>query len=443
MAFPIEFHEIPPDGYSKEQYQAPEIAWKGTPMGKRISIIICILMMILLPGCGNRHEPKDLAVVNSIVYDVLGNGNFKVTGEFLNPSSSGSGGGDTGGGSGGGGKSPTLTAVGESDSIRGALSNLGLSVEKELFGGHNKVRFLSEKFARMELGGFFDYQMRDYTTDETPFIIVIEGDEPERIYTCMIGMSEKVGDYIDDLGRNIINGNSKAVTVTALDFIKDYYNDGKEPVAGRLRIVECESKPSGNVKSDSKKQTSEGSEQAQNYRVDLEGLSVFKGGKLVGFMDPIEARAYNFITGSAGMAYFTVKSDDKNTILELNNVKPELKVKIEGDSIGLSVKLKTNATIVEAGDSLDLTKSEVLDEIGQKAGKQIEEELKAAIQKAQKQFQSDIYGFGKVTHIKYPEKWKEISSDWNSHFSKADLDVTVNVTINRTGQIKKSFTMEN
>jgi hypothetical protein len=31
-AFPNEFHEIPPDAISKEQYQAPEIAWKGTPM---------------------------------------------------------------------------------------------------------------------------------------------------------------------------------------------------------------------------------------------------------------------------------------------------------------------------------------------------------------------------------------------------------------------------
>lgn len=398
----------------------------------RLGIIFCVLAMTLLSGCGDRIEPKKLSVVNSIIYDVSENGMYKVTAEFLNPSKS------ENSEDSGGGKSPTLTSIGESESLRGALSNLALSIEKHVFGGHNKARFLSENFAGNDMSQFFDYLLRDHLTDETPLLVVIRGDEPEKIYSCMIGMSEMVGNYIDDLSANQKSNNSKGVIVTTLDFIKDLYNDGKEPVAGLVDMVECEAKPSGNVKSDS----SDMGEKEKNFRIKYEGLAAFKDGKLVGFMDGVEARAYNFITGNIGTAFAAIPSGAGHTVLEIRDVKPELKASLSGEKFDLSVIIKGNLLVVEEAGNSDPTNPEAIKSIEQSVNTQLEEEITAAIEKAQKEFKSDIFGFGKLVHMKHSEKWKEISRDWNNYFSEATIDVSVDTTVKRTGEIKKPFAVE-
>ena len=73
-------------------------------MMKKIGLIICLLIVLISAGCWNKKEPKDLAIVNSIIYNKTQDGSYEVTVEILDLSGSGkksvTGGGSSGGSSG-------------------------------------------------------------------------------------------------------------------------------------------------------------------------------------------------------------------------------------------------------------------------------------------------------------------------------------------------------
>jgi hypothetical protein len=45
-------------------------------------------------------------------------------------------------------------------------------------------------------------------------------------------------------------------------------------------------------------------------------------------------------------------------------------------------------------------------------------------------------------HDQHPEKWREIKDNWDDYFSKAPVSITVESTVDRSGQIKEPFEME-
>jgi len=114
-------------------------------MKKGLYIILGVIVAVVLSGCWSRKEPKTLALVNSVIYDLGDDGGYQVTIEVINPSA-GSGIKD-----GGNGKSPNITAMSKGSSVPEAIRNVSESLEKEIFGGHNKVRFFTERFAKKDI----------------------------------------------------------------------------------------------------------------------------------------------------------------------------------------------------------------------------------------------------------------------------------------------------
>ena len=408
-------------------------------MKKIICAMLCIFISITLSGCWSRKEPKILALVNSAIYDLSDTGGYKVTIEVINPSAQG------GVQDGGSGKSPNITATGKGSSIPEAIRNVSESIDKVIFGGHNKVRFFSERFARKDMTVVMDYLLRDHLTDERPLMVVIRADDPKRVYSCMIGLSETVGDYLESIAKTQPDITSQSVFVTTLDFIKDYYEDGKQPVAGVIELVECDSKPSNNTVVDAN--NAQGSQNSpdgsdKQYRIVYKGLAAFQDNKLVGYMDEIEARAYNFITDNIQRAVISIPSENDQTVVVVNRSKAAIKTEIKKDRVIVDVQIKISMSIIQENGILDISKAEALKTVEADFNKQMAEEIIAAVQKAQAEFQSDIFGFGVAMHKQHPEKWKEIKEDWDDYFAKAAINVSVESTVNRSGEIKQPFRLE-
>lgn len=404
-----------------------------------LCIILCVILSISLSGCWSRKEPKTLALVNSAIYDLGDNGGYQVTIEVINPAAQGSA------KEGGSGKSPNITATSSGISLPEAIRNVAESLERIVFGGHNKVRFFSERFAQKNMSSIMDYLLRDHLTDENPLMVIIRHDDPEQVYSCMLGLSETVGDYLDSMSETQPDTTSKSVFVKTLDFIKDYYDEGKQPVAGVVELVECESKPSNNASTDSSNaqgsQNSQGSSD-KKYRIVYKGLAAFKDDKLVGYMDEIEARAYNFITGNIGRAVISIVSENSETVVIVQDSKAEIKTEIKDDQITVNVKIETQMSIIQENGTIDISKMEPLKSVEAAVNRQLAEEITAAIQKAQTEFQSDIFGFGQSVHKQHPEKWNEIKENWDDYFAKAAINVSVESTVDRSGEIKQPFKLE-
>ncbi|NLN46210.1 MAG: Ger(x)C family spore germination protein [Clostridiaceae bacterium] len=402
-------------------------------MKRRLCVILLIMMLVTSTGCWDRVEPQKLAEVNSALYDIRDNGQYCVVYEIVNPTSSG---GTGGGGGGGNEKSPYTIASGEGDSFREAIGSIMRSTEKNIFGGHNKVRLFTERFAQKEMLSMLEFVARARFMDETSLMIVIKDAVPEDIHFSAVGLSDLMGDYLEDLANEQMRRTSKSVSVTTLDFIKDCYLEGKQPVMGVAELAEGGNKSSGNTVSGG------GGDDDAPQIILYEGLAAFKDNRLVGYMNGIEARAYNIVVNTVDASYISVHSGDRQTVMKIDSSKADLKTFLEDDRIIVRVNIKAKLHVVEESGNLDVSKAEPLKTVEARFNELMQSEVEAAIRKAQTEFRSDIFGFGRQVNIQHPDRWPEFKENWDDHFADATVEVAVESSVTRTGQIKEPLALE-
>ncbi len=77
-----------------------------------------------------------------------------------------------------------------------------------------------------------DFYKRGYVTDERPYLIVIKNEDPMLIYQAEKGLSDRVGDYVYDIANGREESLLSAEFIQTIDFIRDYYDEGKQCVMG-------------------------------------------------------------------------------------------------------------------------------------------------------------------------------------------------------------------
>ena len=408
---------------------------------KLICIMHYIIIVTLFSGCWSRVEPKDLSMVNSVLYDINDNGDAQIIVEIMNAAPQTGSKGNT---------SPKISSIMmfcEGKTMPEAIRDETKSIDKVLFGGLNKARLFTEKYAKKGIAPLLDYLSRDHLTDERPLAIVVQDDDPKRIYTCETGLSDMIGNYFESLSHTQHKSTCESVFISSLEFKKDFYDDGKQPVMGLAKIIEDKTQPSDTSQSGSQ-ESQTGSQGTPNntekkYYIRYEGLAAFKDDKLVGSMNGIETRAYNLITNNFDTTLVSIPTGSDFTVVSIAKAKTTIRTNVENKLAKIDVKIKTVLSILQAGDeTLDISKSEVIKIIEQGFNKQLEAEIAKSIEKAQREFNSDIFGFGCSVHAQHQKEWKELKENWDDIFSKAKITVTVESTAVREGEIQRPFALE-
>jgi len=416
-------------------------------MRTRANFVVCMLIYLLfmLSGCWNQTEPKDYAVADSALYDLTEDGKYKVTIEYMDFS----GGSSAGQSASGGGIVSFITETAEGTSVREATAKISMTIDKKVFGGHNYVRLFSEAMAKKGIGELLDYFMRSALTDETPYMVILKGDDTNKIYTASLGLSDTIGTYYINLEKNEPETISRGIFITTLDFIKDYYREGKQPVAGTLELMESEEK-TGAGAGDTSSSGSSGSEGASSSgdsnkknKIVYQGLAAFKDLKLVGYLDGIETRAYNFLTNNMGTTYIPISLGNDTITLRVISSSAKIKTSIKDNQVSVDINVKVGTKISTFGGDQNIMDKSVQDEMEQTFNAQIKGELEAAIKKVQQEFKSDIFGFGAYFHEQHPNEWRQIKSTWDdAYFPEAVVNVSVNSVIYRVGQLTEALIEE-
>nr|WP_278183720.1 Ger(x)C family spore germination C-terminal domain-containing protein [Ruminiclostridium cellulolyticum] len=70
----------------------------------------------------------------------------------------------------------------------------------------------------------------------------------------------------------------------------------------------------------------------------------------------------------------------------------------------------------------------------------MKEEAQKTLEKCQKEYKSDIFGFGMYTFQKYPKYWGKSKNIWDEEiFPKLKINIDVNGNIVRSGMLIKSI----
>lgn len=401
-------------------------------MKKITAIISGIILIFSLYGCWDRVESRSLALINSILYDLNDEEGYEVTVEIRNPAAAGGEGG-------GSDMAPSITVSEKGPTISETVSRMAVHLERRIFGGQNRARIFSEKFAKKGMEGALDFFSRDRIADEKPLVVVVRHQDPKIIFKAKKGLADVLGDYVANLMENQGRTFGQATFVNTLTFLQDLLSDGKQPVAGLLDVVPIEDKKEAKSAGAGDQGSNGGEEEnpEETLRLEYKGLAAFKDGKLVGYFNGEEATAYNFITNNMKTAYISIDADGCKITAFIDKANTDIKALPDGDGIKFEVVMDIKLALSQVDGNLDVLDKETEDYIHQIFNEKIKEKLEKAIVKAQTEFNSDIFGFGSHIHRQHPQKWKTMKENWGDMFGSTEIDVKVTTEIKVSGEFKQ------
>jgi spore germination protein KC len=252
--------------------------------------------------------------------------------------------------------------------------------------------------------------------------LIAKGNAAADVLGLSGGIEDIPGVYLEHIIKNQ-SSNAKTIAVHGFQHYRNSLTEGIHPVFG---IIELRKK-SNTVKTKAS---------TDDFEISLEGSALFKD-FLEGFLDGIETRSYNFVRGKVkgGVLVVPIGSLIDVSSIEILSAKSDNEVELTGENIKIKTHVKIKGMLVEETAKINIKEPTMLKHIEKIASNEIKSEIEDTIKKVQKEYKSDIFGFGQLVHRKYPKVWKSLKENWDEHFSKADINVNVEVSILQTGLI--------
>lgn len=374
-------------------------------MKKRLLLFIGIIIpMTILSGCWNYTEIDKIAIVSGVAIDKGREGNkFMITAEIVEIQGSLTQGNV---------KARRIQAEGET--LFDAIRNILRISAKKLYWNHTKAVVLSQEVAKEDLIHILDFLSRDNQTRLTLNLFVSrektawELFEQQSITTDIRGFEM---DYMLISNNNL----SKSGAMDMIELIDTISSEGISPYL-----------PSIGITLNDGKKTSE-----------LNGIAVFQKDKLLGFLDGSDTKFFLFakdrIKGGVLMISPEESHQDHKVTLEILNNTTKIRPVYLDEKLTMKINIHTEVVIGENDFLIDYINREGRSQLKAAAEQQLKEDVQNVIHKIQKDFGSDILGFGRIIKAYHPSLWKNIKYQWDELFKTVAVDVHVELDIIGSG----------
>lgn len=355
-------------------------------------LLLSLLPLFSLSGCWNYSEIDDMSIVAGVAVDKNpADGKLLLTAELI----------DTSGGvdkTQAGFKMITLSGDTMFEIVRNMISMTG----KKLFWSHAKCIILSEEVAREGLIKAIDWYSRDTETRSDVFVFV----SGEKTAREILDLNRTKGTVISFELAQLMRDEkhiSSAPVVEIWDFIDKLETRGYNAVAPMIYVHE---------KNGSK-----------NERV--EGTAVFVKDRMTGKLSGEETKSTLLIKKAVegGVLVVGDKHGKPSYSLEIIANRTKVKPKMVHDELVMEIDTLTTTGLDEMMTAEGFMKGERVEDIEKRAGEELRQNILAVVHKLQREYHSDILGFGQTVHENQPEIWSKVKDRWPEVF--ADLEVTV------------------
>ncbi|MDF2787390.1 MAG: hypothetical protein K0S80_488 [Neobacillus sp.] len=376
-------------------------------------LLIRGITLIFLTGCWNRVEINDIAIVTAIGLDLVEDDQLRLTLQVAVPSKL-----VTGGTGESGGKS-TIVISETGASVSEAYRNIQGKLSRRIFFSQSRVLLIGEDLAKKGVFHIVDFHTRYAEPRINSFIMFTKG-KASKILNSMPKFESVSAEETRELAKM-----SVGLKIYVRDFLNMLLTEGIEPFASQFTLKPLE------VSTKNKS----GETQAVN------GIAVFKGDKLVGWMDEGETRGLLWMRNEIKTGVITIKVPEEkgggNISMEIvkgeTNIVPILK---QGE-LKLDVDVVTELSVIENDSKLNLFETKVIEEIQTYAEVEISKRIEMIVEKAQKEYKSDIFGFGQSVYKKYPKEWNtHYKENWENEFAQTKVSIHSKAFVRRIGLIK-------
>jgi spore germination protein KC len=385
-------------------------------MHKLILPLTCIAL--LLSGCWNRREMNELAINMGLGIDKIGN-EYRITAQVVNPK-------EVAAREGGGGESSVTVYQASGATIFDAIRRITEESPRRLYMSHLRVLVLGESLARQGVGPVLDFLSRDHELRTDFYIVVAKDANAEDILKVQTAIEEvpanKLFTSMDESQRSW----APTVTVTLDRLITDLISEGKSPVLTAVKVI---GKPSD-------KQTKTTQTPDPQPRIRLTGLAVFKKDKLIGWLDEDQSKGYSYLIDKVENSVGKITCPDgENLNLEIVRTKTTMRGRVVNGKPEIRIEIRSEGNVGESHCRIDLTKPETITELESIANERLKQVIQTTVNTVQKNYKSDIFGFGDSIRRSDPKGWKQIKDDWDNLFPDTTVQIYADSQIRRLGTV--------
>ncbi len=372
---------------------------------KALSVLSCILCAVILTGCWNYIDLNEIEIVSGIAVDI-----DPLTGQYLltfetvdvetNVKESGP-------------KPKIIQAEGRT--IFDSARNAKMREQHKLFFSDMQLLVLGQEVLQNQnVEGLLSWFLSDAEVRETMHITVSAEEHAKDILLKGKSTTAGITSYIlhDILSRdNAITASTNDVMLyEAYDILK---TEGMSLTLPLLHLVQ-----SGDEKVN-----------------ELSGLAVFKGQRMVGTLNPEETKYFLFVMDmvKGGLITLPLGNEERYDIsLEIRENHSKVSYEYKNGEIVMHIKTDTDVYLDEAEKSIDMTNKQQIEGLEKAAGEIVGQNIQKTIQKVQREYNSDIFGFGNTINQSNHTLWKKLSPDWDKLFAQLKVQVESKVRIVNT-----------
>ncbi|MEW9670907.1 Ger(x)C family spore germination protein [Ammoniphilus sp. 3BR4] len=383
-------------------------------MKKPISILMLFSSFLLVTtGCWDNVELNEQAIMLAIAMDLEEDGTYQVSAQFVIPSKLGSA--EAGGGEQG---ENFFVETGRGKNVYDAIKNMQPKLSRTIFRGHRQSIYIGERLAKHGMKDILDMITRDADVRMRSDISVIKGNQAMEALkitypfeTTSALASIKIHDQFD-----------KAANTAFLDLVIASNSKSTSPSIPAWELVS--------------ESASQGGEAKKEKRMQAAGSAVFNRElQLVGFLDEVERKDKMWIVGNLSNETITVyiPQGHGQVSLDIRDLKSKVHPVLQGNRIKMNVELSGEGEVRQNNTTFDLMKPHQVEVLEAQLEDYCKNRVSQLIQKVQKKYGADIFGFGDTIFRRYPSRGEEMVSKWETEFAQLDVSVNVDLTIRLIG----------
>ncbi|MED3804908.1 Ger(x)C family spore germination protein [Lysinibacillus xylanilyticus] len=389
---------------------------------KKCMFVFLIILSPILTGCWDKRELNELGIMLALGIDKVED-EYRVTAQVVVPSEVSTKTST--------GRSPVILYKENGETVYEALQKITKESPREMYTGHLRMLVLGEDLAEEGIAQSIELLSR-YRELRSDFYVAIAKDRTAEELL-------NVRTTIENLPANEMFNALKTPEATSTstngftldELITNLTSDGKEAVLTGILVK-------GEIEMGSNKQNVESITPAAQIKFD--DLAVFKKDKLVGWLTARDSRGYNAILNKVHNSVTAISCPKGGKVtLEIIQSDSKIKGKINKGKPEVDVNIKVKGNVEEVECQINLNDQETIVELEKNTEKQLEKTINLTIETAQKQYKSDIFGFGEAIHRSNPEEWKKIKEHWDEKFAEMTANVKVDVKLVHTGTEGNSF----
>ncbi|MFE8697216.1 Ger(x)C family spore germination protein [Cytobacillus sp. FJAT-53684] len=393
-------------------------------MRKRWAFILtAFLILSTLTSCWSRKEVANLAIAVALGIDKQ-EGEYIVSVQIINPaetaSSEKAGGYDT----------PVTTYTARGQMLVEGLRKLTKEIPRKVYLAHLRMIVIGEEIAKEGIYDALDFLSRDHEMRTDFYIIVAKEHTAVEILKVLTGI-EKIP--ANKLFNSLeISTEEWAATgkIRLNELMDDIVSEGTQPTLTGVIIR-------GNPKEGMKKENVEmiSSKTFLSYS----GIAAFHKNKLVGWLNEDESKGFNYIKDNVHSTVVVFEMNDGDVAVEVIDCKTDIISQIKNGAPSFEVKITGEGNVADVNTKLDLMNPNVIGELEEKVNKDIKDVIQSSLNKAQKEYETDIFGFGEQIHKNEPKEWETIKKQWSDLFPEVPVNINVKIKIRRVGTISNPF----